>query len=80
MLAEAAITLPSYTTSLPNTITPQNYHSHNVKPTLYSWHSLTQTFPKKILWIQFQQKMLANTLNFLQSCVNQLLKEYDESV
>ena len=79
-LAESAITLSPHVTFLPNTITPQSYHSHNVKPVFDSWLSLIQTFHKEITHIQFQQKMLADSLKFLQSCVDQLQKEYDESM
>ena len=80
MLAESAITLSPHATSLPNMITPRNYHSHNIKPAFDSWLSLIQTFCEEILQIQFQQKMLVDILKFLQSFVDQLLKEYDKSV
>ena len=79
-LTKSTITLSPHATFLPDTITPCSYHSHNVKPAFDSQLGLIQTFHEEITQIHFQQKMLANSLEFLQSCIDQLQKEYDESV
>ena len=75
-LTKSAITLSPHATFLPNTITPLSYYSHNGKPAFDSHLSLIQTFCEEIIHIQFQQKMLSNSLKFLHSCVDQLQKEY----
>ena len=80
MLAESTVMLSPHATSLPDMITPCNYHSHNIKLAFDSHLGLIQIFCEEILHIQFQQKMLTNSLKFLQSHIDQLLKEYDESV
>ena len=79
-LAASAITLSPNATFLPNTITPRNYHSHNIKPAFDSRLGLIQTFCEEISRIHFQQKMLTDSLEFLQRRVDKLQKEYIESV
>ena len=78
-LAASTITLSPNATSLPDTITPRNYHSHNIKPEFDSRLGLIQTFREEISRIHFQQKMLADSLEFLQGHVEELQKEYLES-